>query len=77
MQLYVGPCHMVSAEVAVAMVCRLRIPPTVRCEVLIVFFLQADEVLGYLIEKASSRVELFCCTTMHVRMLSGRHTLCA
>ena len=38
-------------------------------------FLQADEILGYLSKEAISRVELFCCTTMHVRMLPGRQAL--
>ena len=38
-------------------------------------FLQADEILGYLAEEASSRVELFNCTTVHVRMLP-RHKPC-
>ena len=37
LQLYVGPCHVVSAEIAVATLCRLRIPQTVRCEVLFAF----------------------------------------
>ena len=36
-------------------------------------FLQADENLGYLGEEASSRVELFCYTKMHVRRMPGRH----
>ena len=46
------------------------------CEVRGVFsFLQVDEILGYLAEEASSRVEL-CCTTMHVRILPGRHKPC-
>ena len=30
--------HVVSAEIAVAMICRLRIPATMRCEVLFVFY---------------------------------------
>ena len=38
------------------------------CEVRgVIRFLQAGEILGYLAEEASSRVELFCYTTMHVR----------
>ena len=37
---------------------------------------QADEILGHLAEEASSRVELFCCTTMHVRTSPGRHKPC-
>ena len=39
-------------------------------------FLQADEFLGYLPQEASSRVELFCCPTMHVHILPGRHKPC-
>ena len=40
---------------------------------LVISFLQANEISGYLAEEASSRMELFCCTTMHVRILPGRH----
>ena len=35
----------------------------------VIRFLQADEILGYLAEEASSRVKFFCCTTIHVRIL--------
>ena len=42
----------------------------------VIRFLQADEILGYLAGEASPRVELFCCTTMHVRILPGRHKPC-
>ena len=64
---------MVTAETAVAMAVSIENPAdaTVRYES-VVRFLQADEILGYLTEKASSRVELFSCTTMHVRILAGR-----
>ena len=72
MQLYVGPCHAVSAEIAVAMAVPFENPAD--CELRgVISFLQADEILGYFAEEASSRVELFCCTTMHVRILPGRH----
>ena len=75
MQLYVGPlshgkcrdscCHGVPIE------------NPVECEVQgIVSFLQADKILVYLAEEESSRVELFCCTTMHVRILPGRQKPC-
>ena len=75
MQLYVGPCHVVSAEIAVAMAVPIENPAD--CEVRgVIRFLQADEILGYLAEEAGSRVELFCCATMHVRILSGRHKAC-
>ena len=75
MQLYVGPCHVVSAQIAVAMDVPIENPAD--CEIRgVVSFLQADEILGYLAEEASSRVELFCCTTMHVRILPGRHKSC-
>ena len=75
MQLYVGPCHVVSAEIAVAMA--VRIENHADCEIPgVTRFLQADEILGYLAEEASSRVELFCCTTMRVRILPGRHRIC-
>ena len=33
----------------------------------VIRFMQADEILSYLAEETSSRVKLFCCTTMHVR----------
>ena len=47
------------------------------CEVQgVISFLQADKVFGYLAEEASSCVELFSCTTMHVRILPGRHKPC-
>ena len=42
----------------------------------VIWFLLADEILGYLTEDASSPVELFCCTTMHVCTLPGRHKPC-
>ena len=72
MQLYVGPCHVVSAEIAVGMAVSIENPAD--CEVRgVIRFLQTAEILGYLAEDASSRVELLCCTTMHVRVLPGRH----
>ena len=58
-QLYVGPCHVVNAEIPVAMAVPIEIPTD--CGVRgVIRFLQADETLGYLAEEASSRVELFC-----------------
>ena len=77
MQLYVGPCHVASAEIAVAVAVPIENPAD--CEVRgVIRFLQADEtLLGYLAEEASSRVELFCCKTMQVRILSGRHKPCS
>ena len=75
MQLYVGLCHVVRAEIAVAMV--VPIENSADCEVRgVVSFLQADGILGYLAEETSSRVKLFCCTTMHVRILPGRNKPC-
>ena len=68
---YVGPCHVVSTEMAVAMAVPIENPAD--CEVRGVI---SDEILGYLGEDASSRVELFSCTTMHVRILPGRHKPC-
>ena len=57
-----------STEIAVAMAVPIDNPAD--CEVRgVIRFLQADEILGYLAEEASSRMELFCCTTMHVRIL--------
>ena len=74
MQLYVGPCHVVSAEKAVAMAVPIENPADYDCEVRgVIRFLQAVEMLDYLAEEASSRVELFCCTTMLVRILHGKH----
>ena len=60
-----GPCHVVTAEIVVAMAVPNENPAD--CEVRgVIRFLQADEVSVYFAEEASSRVELFCCTTMHV-----------
>ena len=42
----------------------------------VIRFLQADDILGYLTEEASSRMTLLHCTTMHVRILPGRHKPC-
>ena len=54
-----------SAEIIVAMAVPIENPAD--CVVRgIIRFLQADEILGYFAEEASSRVELFCCRTMHV-----------
>ena len=59
---------MVSVEIAVARIVPIENPAY--CEVRsVIRFLQADEILRYVLEEASSRVELFCCTTMHVRIL--------
>ena len=75
MQLHVGPCHVESAEIAVAMA--VQIENSAENEVRgFIRFLQADEILSYLAEEASSRVELFCCTTMNIRILPGRHKPC-
>ena len=75
MQLYVGPYHVVSAEIAVAMAVPIENPTY--CEVRgVIRFLQAGEILGYLAEEANSRLELFCCTTMHVHKLPGRNKPC-
>ena len=66
---------MVSAEIAVAMA--VPIENSADCEVRgVILFLQADEILGYLAEEVSTRVRLFCCTTMHVHILPGRHKPC-
>ena len=65
---------MVGAEIAVAMSVPIENPAD--CEVRgVIRFLQADEILGYLAEEASSRVKL-CCTTMHVHILPDRHKPC-
>ena len=61
--------------VAVAMAVPIENPAD--CELQgVILFLQADEILGYLTEKVSSRVELFCCTIMHVRILPWRYKPC-
>ena len=71
MQLYVGPYHVVSAKMAVP------IENPADCEMRgVIRFLQADEILGYLAEEASSHVELFCCTTMQIHLLPDRHKPC-
>ena len=74
-QLCIRPCHVVSAEIAVTMAVLIENP--VECEVQgVIRFLQADKILGYLAEEASSPVELFCCTTIHIRILPNRHKPC-
>ena len=75
MQLYVGLCHVVSAEIAVAKAVPIENPAD--CEVRgVICFLQATEILGYLAEEATSRVELSCCTTMHIHIQHSRHKPC-
>ena len=72
MQLYVGSCHVVSAEIAVAM--DMPTDNLADCEVRgVIRFLQANEILVRHAEEARSCVELFYCTTMHVRILPARH----
>ena len=67
---------MVNAEIAVVMAVPIENPAD--CDVRgVIRFLQADEILGYLAEEASSRVELFCCRTMHVRILPEDASLAA
>ena len=74
-QLYVGPCRVVSAEIVVAFTVPIENPAD--CEVRgVIRFQLADEILGYLAEEASSRVELFCCMIMHVGILPGKHKSC-
>ena len=75
MQLYVGPCQVVSAEIAVTMAVPIENPAYFEVRN-VIRFLQADEILGYLAEEASYRVELVFCTTMQVRILPGRHKPC-
>ena len=75
MQLYVGPCHVVSAEIAVAMAVPIENPADYEMRG-VISFLYADTISGYFADKASSRVELFCCTTMHIGILPGRHKPC-
>ena len=66
---------MVSAEIVVATA--VFIENSADCEVRVVNrFLRADEILDYLAEEVSSRVELFYCTTMHDRIQHGRHKTC-
>ena len=75
MQLYVGPCHVVRAEIAVAMAVAIENPADWEVRG-VIRFLQTDEILGYLAEETSFRVELFRCMTMHDRILPGRHQPC-
>ena len=73
--LKIASCNCTSdLEIAVAMA--LSIEKSADTEVWGVSFLQADEILGYLAEEAISRVELFCCATVHVHILPGRHKPC-
>ena len=75
MQLYVVPCYVVSAEIAEAMAVPIENPADREVRG-VIRFLHADEILDYLSEDASSRMELFCCTTTHVHRLPGRHKPC-
>ena len=74
MQLYVGPCHVASAERAVAMTAPIENPADFEVRS-VIRFLQADDILGYLAKRTSFRVELVCCTTMYVHILPSRHNL--
>ena len=66
---------MVNAEIDVVMSVSIDNPAD--CEVRgVIRFLQADEILGYLVEEERSRVELFYYTTMHVRKLLGGYKPC-
>ena len=64
MQLYVGPCHVANAEMFAAMVVPIENPVYYEVQG-VIRFLQADEILGYRAEEASSRVELFWCRTIY------------
>ena len=69
---YMVPCHVVSAEIAVATAVQIKIPTD--CEVRgVIRFLHTDEISGYLAEEASSRVELFCCND-NARPHTAGHT---
>ena len=75
MRLYVEPCHVASAKIAVAMSVPIQNPAD--CEVRgVIRFLYVDEILSYPAEEVSSRGEFFCCMTMHVRILPGRYKSC-
>ena len=73
MQLYIGPCNLVSAEIAWPQ----PIENPANCEMRgVTSFLQVDEILYYLAEAVSSCMELFCCMTMHVCILPIGHKHC-
>ena len=75
MQLYIGPCHVVSAEIAVVMAVPIENPADYEVRG-VIRFLQVDEILGYLAEEANFHMDLFCCTTMHVLILQTQALLC-
>ena len=62
-------------QIAVAMAVAIQNPAEYEVRG-VIRFLHADEIIGYLAEEASSRVELFYCTTMHVLILSCGHKSC-
>ena len=74
-QLYVGPCHVVSVEIAMAMAVPIENPADSELRG-VIRFLQVDDILGSLAEEASPREELFCYMTINVRILPGRHMPC-
>ena len=74
MQLYVGLCHVVSVEIAVTMAVPIENPGD--CDLRgIIRFLQAVEILGYLAEEASSRVEFLLHDSAHPHTAQQTQTL--
>ena len=67
MQLYVRLFHVVSAEITVVMAVPIENPADYEVRG-VIRLLQTEE--------ESSCVGLFCCTTMHVHILPGRHKPC-
>ena len=76
MQLNVGPCHLVSAEIAMAMSVPIENPAHSEVRGIMIRFYSDLWNLRLSYRRASYRVGLFYCTTMHVRILPGRHKPC-
>ena len=74
MQLYIRPCHVVSAEIAVTKAVPIENP--IGCKVRVVIsYPQVDEILGYLAEEASSRVEFLLHDSAHPHTAQQTQTL--
>ena len=73
-QLYVGPCHVVSEEIAVAMAVPIENPAD--CEVRSDVFYRRIRSQVILTKRQALAWNYFVCKTMHFRILPERHKSC-